>query len=372
MEQGQKVRNSNIELLRIFAMILIIAYHSMRRGYGNWGQPVPVYLTGIVLGSWGLMADYLFVIISAWFMVDQKFKVKHIIGIVVQVFCYVLFFSLWYLIIHLQQGNPIEILADFIYYETDELLTPLWAKDYGFVTAYFFLYLLMPFLNQCIKKSTDAILRKVLLIFSFVPIYTVFQATDSTIHNVICFAYAYVLVGYLKRSKDHFFNKNARKGFVLCTTFIIVVKVASLLIDTVPRGIFGIVISKILSVLSATGNGSGIWLVDALFLFFFVVEKKESYHPYINAVSSCVLGIYLFQENSLCNIINYVFKKMEEIGWLTLNALFPIKYISVVLLIFAMGFLIELLRKYVIQKPIMKLVDSHQESLAKIDRWFDI
>lgn len=67
----KQTRNSNIEFLRILSMLLIIAFHATRNGFLSLTQPVIVYISAVVLGSWGILGVDLFLMISAWFYVNK-------------------------------------------------------------------------------------------------------------------------------------------------------------------------------------------------------------------------------------------------------------------------------------------------------------
>jgi peptidoglycan/LPS O-acetylase OafA/YrhL len=70
-------------------MLLIIAFHATRNGFLSLTQPVIVYISAVVLGSWGILGVDLFLMISAWFLCEQSFRLKKVISIVFQTFSWV-------------------------------------------------------------------------------------------------------------------------------------------------------------------------------------------------------------------------------------------------------------------------------------------
>lgn len=74
----KKERNINIELLRCLSMLLIVIGHY----YGNVASNIipelnsAAYFASYFINSIEVIGVNLFVIISAWFLVDSKFSIK--------------------------------------------------------------------------------------------------------------------------------------------------------------------------------------------------------------------------------------------------------------------------------------------------------
>ena len=143
------LRNSNIELLRIISMLLIIAYHATRNGFAKADQPLVVYSSGVILGSWGLLGVDLFLIISAWFLTSQNFRLYKVISIVFQTFTWVLGYSILYIVFdcfYLHRGITGAVIDCFIK-SLEGIFQPFWCEFYWFIATYFFMLLLSPFLR---------------------------------------------------------------------------------------------------------------------------------------------------------------------------------------------------------------------------------
>ena len=87
MNITKKERNSNLELLRIIAMLFIVASHFAFHGFGSLGSFNEVnfiiansnnYLI-YFLGMLGKIGVDVFVIISAYFMINSKFTFKKLL-----------------------------------------------------------------------------------------------------------------------------------------------------------------------------------------------------------------------------------------------------------------------------------------------------
>src|SRR5574344_1877581 len=93
----KKDRQSNIELLRILAIIMITLHHfSLYLGlYNNSNLGMEKNIFGIVLFSLGKIGVNIFIIISGYFLIDSKSNIKKIIKLWLEV----LFYSVSILII---------------------------------------------------------------------------------------------------------------------------------------------------------------------------------------------------------------------------------------------------------------------------------
>lgn len=368
-------RNTNIEWLRIIAMIMIVAYHAMRNGYATIDKPLLQYSYGIIVGGWGLLGVDIFLIISAWFLSAQEFRFKKVIHLVFQVFTWVLIYAVAYFAYQLLFCNMggLETFVGFLEHCLNGLLQPLWAGAYWFVTAYFFMLLLSPLLNRLLSITDKTKMRKILLIFVFIPIYANFRS--GMIGDVFSFLYVYLLVGYIRRYGSALIDKYAKpRYFTSLMAIAVVAKIALKYLQDqfVAQNFLKTILS---STLANTGRHSLMVLIIALLIFFYVEKKEPTYNKTVNTVASCTLGVYLFHEASLFALpqtTDYVFSKLEEIGYLTMGPLFPLQHFSIVIAVFAIGVILELIRDRVIQRPFMKWVDKkYSGQIAKVDKWFN-
>lgn len=123
-------RYSNFELLRIFAIILVVMSHYICRistetvgGYGEiyYAEFSPIVLVAYLIGGWGELGVTLFIFISSWFMVDkQGIHLKRILMIVWQTWTSCVVITGVICITGLTEISASQIVR--------ELLTPLYAQ----------------------------------------------------------------------------------------------------------------------------------------------------------------------------------------------------------------------------------------------------
>ena len=93
-------RKSNIELLRIIAIIMIIAHHYCL--YGGWSKVSGLSINNAILDFLvigGKIGVAIFVLISGYFGINSEFKIKKLINTVLQVLFYSILFGLLNIII---------------------------------------------------------------------------------------------------------------------------------------------------------------------------------------------------------------------------------------------------------------------------------
>lgn len=98
--QEIKKRNSNIEFLRIIAMLMVVTLHMLNFG-GLLEKSNTTTLKGFLiwfLESLCFVAVDCYVLIGSYFLSDSKFKIKRIIKLWVQTFFYSI---LMYVFLHL-------------------------------------------------------------------------------------------------------------------------------------------------------------------------------------------------------------------------------------------------------------------------------
>ena len=373
--QNKNVRNTNIEWLRIISMLLIIAYHATRSGYTSTERPLPVYTSGIVLGSWGLLGVDLFLIISAWFLTSQQFRFYKVIHIVFQTFTWVLGYSVLFVIYNCfyLHHDMATVITDFFNYSLSGFFQPLWCKYYWFITTYFFMLLLSPFLNKLLDTLSRTQVSKLLLAFIFVPIYA--QFANSPVCDVFYFLYVYLLIGYIKKYGSQTLEKYAKARFYISLIALVILSKLALY---ALKGKSGVpkVISLILNhTLANTGRHSMIILLISLLIFFSVLRKKATCNKVVNKIAACCLGVYLFHENHLLelpNTLDKIFGKLTSYGFLTADVLFPLRYAGAVLGVFVLGVILEWLRDRILQRPFMKYVSTKwEDKLCKLDNRFN-
>ena len=169
-------------------MILIVAYHATRIECIKSGESLVALITGIVLGSWGILGVDLFVIISSWYLVGRKFSCKRVVSIGFQTLIYILLSALIsYGVIVYETHSITRAIKDILLHIQNAIYEPLWSKHFWFVTAYILLLLLSPFLNKILTELPKEKISLLLKVTVFIPLISQFNVYTNTVSDVMIF-----------------------------------------------------------------------------------------------------------------------------------------------------------------------------------------
>lgn len=145
--QKSKVRDSNMELLRLVAMLLVLVVHANFRALPVPGMsyvmnhPTSAFLMFLTEGV-SIYAVDLFVLLSGWYGI--RFKASRFAELLFQV----LFFGLFAI------GICALFAPDELRHDVFQRLFILGQNDYWFVKTYMALYLMAPVLNAFVEHSS--------------------------------------------------------------------------------------------------------------------------------------------------------------------------------------------------------------------------
>lgn len=186
------IRSSNIELLRVIAMFMVVLGHYyVKSGFPDDSLIITSKLVMQFLGSWSKIAVDIFVIISGYFLVTQKFRWEKIW----KFFGCTYFWSLatlCFVLLVLNQNVEKSLIMKAV-----NPITPLnW-----FARAYLVLYIAFPLINKMIERISKTQLGVIIAIFT-----TAFYVTPSIrglslggyLNSFFMFADMYCIGAYLR------------------------------------------------------------------------------------------------------------------------------------------------------------------------------
>ena len=378
VSEKQTTRNSTFELLRIISMILIVAYHA---GRSIDVSQLSIFNRGMfyLISSWGILGVDLFVIISAWFLCEQKFRTTKLISLIFEVITYVFAFTILSVIWNTYKAGGGEAFVAVLRHHASEFLSPFWANEYWFITAYIFMLLIAPFINKLHEFFDQKSLKTLLVLFSFIPVYSTING-GGVIKDVMNFCYIYFLISYLKRT-DFCLKSKALKilPYILMGVLIVGRAVFFTILHNISStdnalisNIYLFLDRFINNTILDTGRHSLILLIIALLIFFSVKDIKPFYSKYINWISGCTLGVYLFHENSLFNLCDIFKGYVIKVGFIQYDAFFPLTYFAVILCIYILGSMFEFLRIQILQKPFNSFLNDKKNSLVRFDEFINL
>ena len=330
-------RNSNTEMLRIIAMLMIVASHYSYHGGFDFSQienPANyLFLKAITLGNLGVDV---FVLLFGYYSISyERINAKKVFLLWSQVFSYsfLIFCGLFL-------GGIIEFSAkDFV----RSALPTIFSK-YWFFTSYIVLLLLTPFVNRMLKSLSQEeyriLLGVMLVIWCIIP---TISAQVPGGDNFALFLMLYSLGGYLKLFPGDKYN---RKKY---GDYMVILSVALMLGSTVCVFLLKRIIPFFEGKETLFYHKNSLFVIfTALGMLIIALNQEPRRSNVINLISSCTFGIYLLHDNDLMRrpIWGSIFRNsaMAESPFLIFHCL------SAVLTIFGVGVIIELIRKYTLEK----------------------
>ncbi|MBN1294589.1 MAG: acyltransferase [Candidatus Latescibacteria bacterium] len=291
-------RDVNIELLRVVAMLFIVALHYLGKGGALSSAK---YLSANYIFSWTIeafcaVAVNCYVIISGYYLINSQFKLDKFI---------LLWLQVWLYSTGIYGALIIAGLARLNIFDAAQSLFPVLTSHYWFITSYMGLYLLSPFLNIAIKSITKKQMEILLFIIigmfsvwkSLNPIFETFDPTKG--YGVIWFVCLYIIAAYLRL----YWHSNVNKYWYLLVYVLISVLVFLSKITIryyLPDVSFENLYYEYNSISILTSS-------IGLFLFFRELKiKNGNFCRLIVAISPLMLGVYLIHEQVVLRSILWI------------------------------------------------------------------
>ena len=359
----RKDRSSNFELMRIFAMFLIITYHyalfsSFRFSPAEITFNRLFYQSMLLDGKTGVN---LFVMVSGYFMIRSRgVRTAKVLQLWGQSFFYII--MIW--ILFHDRINGFNSMVQ------DTFKGKLFFLSSGvqwFIATYMVLYLLTPYLNVMLTSFSRTMYRRMLVIMgvfwcliptvSWIPgmVVTEFQGSD-----LMFFIFLYCLGAYLRiyheqsSRTSRFWFMCAAGIFLLCLAVIAAVDIW----NTRKMGKL-----RLLDYLFNYQNHMLILLLS-LFLFLGFKELRVRNSRTVNLISSLTFGIYLIHDN--WQIRQYIWNSIIKGPSFQDSPLFFPVSLGYVTAVFCVCGLIELIRQLTVEKLWMKIAEPLSERIDRL------
>ncbi|MBP5197907.1 MAG: acyltransferase [Lachnospiraceae bacterium] len=290
-------RMSNLDLYRCVAMMFVVVLHYL--GKGDILQPVEsaeltaVSVTARILETFAIVAVNSYMLLSGYFLVESGFKLRKLIGLVLQVWS----FSVAFGVIGPLLGMLREANLDTHYVLT--ILFPVTMVHYWFMTAYVILFAMLPFILPTIKKMDKNHFRVaiwvVLIIFSVLKTVVPFRLeSDAKGYDALWYFCMFLVGAYIRRFGLKSINTMKKSliiyfvsvALILCEAFIfraVNLKTGSL--------------SFIISYMYEYNHFLVVLETIGLFGIFQNMTLPEKAGDCISRIAPYSLGVYLFHEN---------------------------------------------------------------------------
>ena len=347
------MRESNMELLRIFCMFGIVCLHTC--------GPFLRDASGISLIYFSLFNSIfntgvtLFVLISGYFGIRSSGR--KVFSLWLQVFLYSLlgaFVMYW-------GGDSSALDANHI----KSVILPVSSNKYWFVTAYVVLMIFSPWLNELAsflhKKSLFRLVLILLIVFSVIP---TFLRTSlpccSKGKDIPQILMVYMIGRYIAMYCNYNFSKIKLLSVAFCALLFVFCSGIALSVYMYPEG----------GCYFPASDDSSLFLVSASICLFLIFRKFEFYSQPVNFVSAHILAVYLMEFPIRMQLERYINLSSYVQDWY-----FPAVLFGYVLLVMTIAILIDIVRT-----PVQRLIENGIDKLGTLivpvvkkclSRWFD-
>lgn len=327
-------RDCNFELLRIVCMLMIIMHHYVvHSGFLSNATPLNE-LIAMAFSVGGKIGINLFIMISGYYILDSKVKMKKLLKIIFEVHFYsiliVIFLWFW-------QRDAISLKNIF----------PITYALYWFVTPYIWLYISSPYIVRFIKNLTQKEHEKLLIIMTvaLAIIPTIVLRSTTIMSNFIWFVYLYILVSYIKLYGISFLEEKKKvKKYIALTygSLILIFAISMFFVNNV---------EKVVTHFTSMNSIFCLILSITIFMYFKNINIKEN--KLILFLSTKSFAVYLLHDNPMIRKFLWIvlFKNNQKYD---INSVILILDIIIVsLIVYMVGIAIEYLRTRFVESLVL-------------------
>lgn len=371
-----KTRASNFEVLRIFSMALIILNHICQ--HGIWFEPnaaisANLCISHSLLGWTGIVGNWLFIMVSGYFVSKSEFSWKRVFKIWFEVFFYSVVIGLS---LYLTKTAVVGFNGDELYYEVGffEAAKPMGTMDlirsfmpvlFGnnwFASTYILFYCFIPFLNESLKALDEKKHRNLIILMavSGTIIYMIYGQGFFKEGNLFYFILGYYVASYIRLYNPKFLQN--KKTDLLWASALIIFFIAWVLLIMFSKDQVPFISNNFaqVSVYPFASMARFPSLLAAIFLFGIFRNLKMENRQWVNTLASTAFGVYLIHENLLLNKVIwhrlFCFDSFVDSPFLIVYVAFVI----IVTFLICAG--IDLLRQRFIEKPVMNMLFSKRQA----------
>ena len=345
-------RNSSVELLRIFGMLMIMSGHYVVHG----GFPDFTYdtLSGAkvflqIMSMYGSMACSVYAMITGYYLIDVREGGSGYYKRIIPLICEIYFYSISiYILMCIINADALTI---------KDLIRALFPTIFGqwYVVYYLLLYLFIPYINMVLQALSKQEYFK-LLIMIFV-IWSIIQTASNNALNFgqfDFFVFTYTIGGFIKLHLKPLKPSGRSKCFILSVLLLILISCSAIAFDCV-----GMLTKKniFVSHYAYFRNYNMVLALSAAIVLVILATNINFTNKYINLIASSLIGVYLIHDNRTFRkwLWEGIWPNADYVNNPFLHA--PIK----VLLVFLVCIVIDQIRKILLERKIRMWLDKNWE-----------
>ena len=350
----KKTRNANIEILRIFSILSIVAAHYA--SFGFFSEALNFSRNKIfvdLISVWGHMGTYLLTMVTGYFMVGAKLRMKKIFSVMGSVWFYTIGFFLIFTLSGLIPADRAAIKISFF---------PLLSMHYWYISYYLLLMLLLPVFN-CLLRAMDRITHAALCLLLFVCCLILPKYLHISFVNgpMPMFFTLYALGTYI-RLYARTDKALARRSLILALVWLLLCALVLVACDVIGQRSGNVRLLE--NSIEFMGYTSPPALIGAVLLMLAYCCREPKSNRFLSEVGGLTIGVYLFHANQLFS--SMVWQKVFHTAAFTDSPLLPLHAVAVILCLFAAGCGIEWLRQKTVAPLWDRLIDRLLPYLTRV------
>lgn len=345
-------RESNLEILRIIAVIMIIMHHyALFSGFSLGNQ---ITMNQVIINffqMFGKLGVCLFIIISGYFYDKTKFKLKKLVSLFLQVFIYSMIGLIIGIVTNSKVLNVVTIIKSFF---------PVTFGVYWFASCYILLYIFVPFLRKMIENITKKEFKILLTIMIIIwGILANIPMVNLFFNEFIWLMTIYLIGAYIKKYDINILKTNKNR---IRWTILIVVILNIIMIEIEVLAIEMPFLRNRIFNFNNINSPLILLLTVILFTIFKNLQVKNS--KIINTVASTSFGIYLLHENMFLR--DFLWKDLIQGVKFIYSPLLIFNAIGGVLVVFFIGVIVDLVIERLVIQNIVNLLSKIYHYIEKI------
>lgn len=341
-KENTRKRRPELELLRCVAMCMVIVLHFLGKGglLGELTEPdmQPVRAAAWVLEAFAICAVNLYMLLSGYFLSTSRFKLSRLLQLFLQIWTFSVGVGLGGAALGLVPREEVNT------YFLLRLFFPVLEEHYWFLTAYVFLYLLLPLIGGAVKEMDRKTFRLTLFLFltALCLIKTAMPVqfdTDRQGYDCLWYLCVFLTAAYIRRFGLPLLDKRGRGILLYLGSVLLILAVTFGLrtlyfrtgsLERVLENCFHY--NHLLPYLAALG----------LFLAFLRIRLPEGLFAKLTLwAGPRTLGVYLLHENLA---VRYLWPKWFGAEKITSVAQLVGSVLAAVITVFLVGVLTEWFR----------------------------
>lgn len=335
MEQ-KALRNSNLELYRVIAMILIVAHHY----FVNSGliQVTSVDTLSIkslylfLFGMWGKTGINCFVLITGYFMCTSNITLRKFLKLILEIYFYKLLVFVAFWISGYESLSQQSLMR---------LAFPVTDVADNFTGCFILFWLAIPFLNILVKSLNKKKHELLLVLSLFIYVILPLLPFNRVVMNYVTwFIVLYFISSYIRLYRFQLFANRTWGWLTLLLIVLSMLSVVAFLKLGLNPYWFVSDSNAILAVLVGISS------------FMFFKDVSIPYNRFINTLGASTFGVLLIHANSDAMRTWLWYDTLNNVGFFTNSTLLVIAHsIISVLLVYSLCTLIDWLRIKFLEQP---------------------